>query len=335
MLRNMKKLKLLLNLDLDKVRKEIDGYKRTCETIVAFRNIIEFNLKGTCEQFRKLKTSTNNEISKNVEITPDLIVEVKSKDYSALNEIKIDLPKQKSDDGKDQWLDVARQLKKYDDDLSGWKFDSRKQHDIMITTHDLRTFDFNNYMKELAKNNTLKISRKLAILHSIRTFETHTFIVIKKDYGDISDTNLEKILSSGRGVAEYNILNELNQVRFYDANPPIPYTMAIIWDHILKTYLTEEQFRLLQTTNAVISVTVKAVDIRDKLRRYTLEPAENHIKQSWVDDALVGFTEIGFGKANGSGTFEIKFKKHTGDILEVFFGEIGAGRDAKQAKLIK
>jgi hypothetical protein len=56
-------------------------------------------------------------------------------------------------------------------------------------------------------------------------------------------------------------------MKFYDAKPPIIYMMMIIWDHVLKTFLTLDKIRQLRV-NKSISIVATALEIKDKLSKF-------------------------------------------------------------------
>ena len=229
--------------------------------------------------------------------------------YCAVNEVKVDLPKE---DGL--WLKSVRQLKKYDDDLGGWDIDAGT-HGIMITTNELRTYAFKKYTDRLSSDGKITIRRAFAILHSTRSEQLGSFINIKKDYGDISNPELDDMLSNGLGVAEHNIVSEINQMKFYDAAPPIVYMMMIIWDHVVKTFLSHEELRNVKG-NKITPVVVTVKEIGDKLSKFTPETNPGCMEQSWIKEALSGFDEIGLASKFDNGKFKIRFRKHRGKTLD-------------------
>ncbi len=318
----MNKSKLTQNLNPKQIRIAINNYEYVCQTLVATTNIIEYNFNGKCTQGKRLKTSSSNTIQPNTVVTPDLVIEIPVKNgnenYRAVNEIKAGLP-----EDKDYWFPVAQQLKKYDDDLDGWTRSNSTNHDIFITTNELRVFELKKYLDELAADGKIKIDRNLSILHSTRSEQVGSFINIRKDYGTISNKNLDDMLSSGVGIPEHNIVNEINQMKFYDSNPPTIYMMMIVWTHILKIFLNMKQLRELKG-NKMIPIVVTVKDIYDKLLKFTPASNPNCIEQSTVKTALLGFVEIGVGTlvSGQEEKFEIRFRKHTGKLLDWLIGKI-------------
>lgn len=312
----MEKSKLLANLDLTKEREAINYYEFTLHTIASMMNIIEWNMKGRCSQGKKLVTSSKNAIQPNTEVTPDIVIEVNNtsgkEDYRAVNEITVNLPKDEN-----YWIKKAEQLKKYDDELIGWENESTNQHDILFTTNAARTFAFNNYIKKLSPDKQLVIERNLSILQSIPMEQKESFIFIKKEYGEIGSPLLDDKLSNGVAVAKYNIVRTIDQMKFYDSMPPIVYTMVIIWNHILKTFLGLSELRQLEG-NKIVPIPVTVEEVRSRLSRYAPESNTTCIRKSWVKDALLGFVEVGLAKviSEKDEKFEIRFRKHRGEILE-------------------
>ena len=138
----MPKQRPLLSLNEKTEREDINDYEWSCQTIVTMGNIVSQNINGICYQARPLMTSDGNPISKSTEVTPDLEIEAPSNSdparYRAVNEIKANLPK-----NQDYWADDINQLRKYDDELTGWSRPFPDMHDIIFTTKELRTHAYN------------------------------------------------------------------------------------------------------------------------------------------------------------------------------------------------
>ena len=153
----------ILNLNEKAMREEIDDYELTIETIVATRHLVSHDLRGQSHVARWMKTSPKNAILPNDNVRPDLTIEVPENDaspaYRAVNEIKANLPNDKK-----FWLKDAEQLKKYDDDLENWDIPPPMAHDIIFTTNGFRTYDFDNYLKDLDSKGTLHFRQES--LHS-------------------------------------------------------------------------------------------------------------------------------------------------------------------------
>lgn len=221
-----------------RINEDIDNYEYVCHTIVSISNIIEYNLKGECFQGKKLFTSNNNSIIPNNYITPDIVAEINqttnSSSYRLLIEIKADLPKDRK-----YWKEVVEQLKKYDDVLAGWKYNTDVEHDLMFVTNPLRTYDFQLYIDNPDSTGSYKwkFERSLSIIDCSKMEQANTFMLVKKHHGNIRNEKLNNLMSRSMGIPRLKIINEINQMKFYDSEPPALYMIMIMWSHIFKIFL--------------------------------------------------------------------------------------------------
>jgi hypothetical protein len=298
----------VLSLDEKTEKESITDYEWACQTIIAMGNIVTQNLQGMSFQGRPLRTSSTNQVSPDTDVTPDVQIEAPippgAARYRAVNEIKANLPS-----NQNFWAADIDQLRKYDDELSNWSRAFPNPHDILFTTNELRVRALNDYLQ--SKGITFR--RKFAILHSTRMEQSNTFIIVRKDFGEISDTILEEKLSNGVGVNVIHIIQEISQMKFYDARPPVVYTMMIIWDHVLKSFTDFKSLRALRGRQAFpIGVTID--QIREKLLHFTPETNSTCVHREWVKEALDGFCDIGVASVlnENEGKYEIRFRPQTG-----------------------
>jgi hypothetical protein len=255
-------------------------------------------------------TSAQNKVSPNNSVTPDITIEIGAgklpKPHRIVGEVKVNLPKDQA-----YWRESADQLKKYDDDLSGWDNPGSVIHDLAFITHELRTYAFNSYLEKLRADADITFDRNLAILHSNRDSQAETFITIKKDHGAFSNKEIDQYFANGGGVKLEHVVQETSQMKFCDYDPPRVYTMNIIWDHVLKNSYDATQAQRLGRNKAP-TITVSIEDVRRKLARFAPEGDPNGIKREWVKEALAGFVELRVAKRISAeeGKYEIKFKVH-------------------------
>jgi len=312
----MKKSQLIPKIDSAKVKNEIDNYKFVCYTLVVLDKIFTEIISAECNQGLKLKTSSNNAISPSETITPDLVIEIptgKNGDYRATNEIKGWFPKDKT-----FWYDVAEQLKKYDDDLSDWKFNNKHRHDIMLTTDPAFTADFKKYVEQSDIENKLKIDRNFAIIESMLKERAVNSIFIRKFSGKISNSKLEEKLTSGISYSMYNILEDIEKLKFYDSKPPEIYTMMLMWDFVFPRFVNSRQkYRdIAQNKTAELDITIDK--IHEILSKFAPDTNPNCIEKNWIRTALDWFEEMGIVKQSktNSEKFTIKFRKHKEKTLD-------------------
>lgn len=321
-----------MKIEKKQILEDIDDYESTLQTIVALTSIFEHDFAAQSIQGKKMMTSNSNVISPNTEVTPDLVTEVKdptSKDvYGVLSELKVDLPK-----NKDYWMNYAEQLKKYDDDLTGWK-SKIKTHDLTFVSNPLRTYDFFEYLNSTAVTSKYKFDRNVIVVQSSRMQQNDTFMLIKKESGTFSLQYLDKMLARGLGVPQIKILPIVNNMKFYDSKPTLIYTMMIIWDHIFKTYLNINQLRELERKR-IIDVTVKIDDILTKLSRYAPHTNKNCIRKDWIIEAMDAFSDLGLAKSMITGTYDVKIIIHSGDTRDWLIEKFQELENKKSQKLDK
>ena len=110
--------------------------------------------------------------------------------------------------------------------------------------------------------------------------------------------------------------------RLYDSEPPIIYTMMIIWDFILKNFIDVKQSREL-SINKTVKLSLTVQQVHDKLSRFCPETNSSCLEMSWVKKALMGFVEIGIASTQADNKeFLINFKKHKGETIDWIFRSI-------------
>ncbi|QLH08927.1 hypothetical protein DSQ19_05010 [Candidatus Nitrosotenuis sp. DW1] len=315
------------SIDPDRIKTEIDNYKYVCYSIVAFEKIFTQTISAKTNQGKKLKTSPNNVISPSETITPDLVMEVNAKNhdgYRATNEIKAWLPNDKK-----RWVDVVEQLKKYDDDLDEWEFLSNKKHDIMFTTDPVFTSDFKKYIEQPNIDNKLKIDRNFAIMESMLKERAINTIFIRKFSGALTDKKLDETLTSGISLPLYNILEDIEKLKFYDSKPPDIYMMMIMWDLIFPKFVNSRQKQRDLADNKTVELTITVEQIQERLSKFAPESNQNCIEKSWIRSALGGFENMKIAEESkmnieestdesqaNAEKFTIKYRKHTEKTLE-------------------
>jgi len=300
-----------LAINEKKIKEEIDDYEYTLQTLIALSGIFEHDFSGLSIQGKQLHTSTKNTISPSTDVTPDLVTEaIVSKNTSSgiLTEIKVDLPMNKK-----YWLDDVEQLKKYDDKLTGW--DSNiANHDIIFISNPLRTHDFFQYLNSEEIVLKHKFQRNVVVIHSSRMQQQEEFILIKKENGTFSHSNMDKLFTSGVAVPQLKIIPTVNKTKFYDSKPPLIYTMMIIWDHILKTNLTIEQLRDTERKRS-LDVRENIQDILDKLSQYAPKTNKNCVRREWIIEAMTAFVDLKLASTviGDHTSYDIKLVIHSGD----------------------
>ncbi len=301
------------NLDI-RISSDIDNYEYACNNIVVFERILSTYANAITHQGRKLTPSTNNKITKN-DVTPDLSFEEQTKNsgkYRAVNEIKAWLPNDKS-----QWFEVIEQLQSYDDDLTNWQFLGNEQHDIMLTLDPQFTTEFFDYVNEQKIKGTV-IDRSFSIMESSRQERAFPRIFVRKNHGKLNHNTLERELNKGISFLMYNIVRDLDKVKFYDAHPPTIYTMMQMWDHVFSKFINSREKQQKLDLGQIVPIELTVDKIYEKLSQLTHDSNPNCIEKKWIRDALNELKSLGMAEESVTdiNKFTIKYRKHSGDTRE-------------------
>jgi len=303
---------------------DIDNYEYACNNIVVFEKIFSEYVNAVTHQGRKLKPSINNKITKE-DVTPDLAFEQKNGKYRAVNEIKAWLPNDRS-----RWMEVVEQLQSYDDELTNWKFSGSEKHDIMITLDPQFTNEFFDYIEKL-KEKGITIDRNFSIIESSRQERAEPRIFVKKDHGIINHDKLEKEFRRGIPIIMYNIVRDLDKLKFYDANPPVIYTMMQMWDHVFSKFINSREKQIRLDTGKIVPIDLEVDKIYEKLSKLTHDSNPDCIEKGWIRNALNEFVGLGMAEPSvtSSSKFTIKYRKHSGDTREFLIKLMKKKEEAK------
>ena len=124
-------------------------------------------------------------------------------------------------------------------------------------------------------------------------------------------TNKQKYTSKSKILI--NIVRDLDKVKFYDAKPPVLYTMMQMWDHVFSKYINSREKRAKLDASQIVTLDLEVKKIHEQLSKLTHDSNPNCLKLSWIKDALVKFESLGLAKASRDGSkFSIRYKKHDG-----------------------
>lgn len=273
---------------VEDILSEIDDYEQTVGAIIALGHIIIYDLRGNFKIGHKLITTSDNRVTKNVTITPDIVGQ--NTEYNLIGEVRKDLP---MDQGL--WLEEIKQVEKYDDDLTGWPLKDAKNHDLVLLTHHLRSSTLAEFVQEQIGKKGLTFNRLMAIVEFVRNRERRLFWDLKKVYGTFSNPQLEMMLKRGVGVPGSKIVEQLSSLKFYDAEPHVVYTMSLIWDHVLPEKGTVEKFREARGKKTVeIPFTID--EVITSLRNYFAPPDSAFPKREWIFHAMSTFEQLGYAR---------------------------------------
>lgn len=295
----------------DKIKIQIDNYIQNIEAIVALSELFHpYGSKSVIGKKLFIKEKDG------AFITPDLVTEFGGgqKSFGVLTESKSSLP-----DDQDRWLEAAKQLKNYDNDLKGWNLNI-SDHCIIIITQPVLTRKFWAYLKKFTSETGYNFKHKISIFHFTRREKAlNHFIVIRKDEGEeLLESALSQKLYDGEEIPLQNAFRDIDAIKFYDAKPHPVYVMEVIWDAVISQRITPEQY-MEHTTSASIPVDIDIDSILTEMRsRFTHNSNHNVIQREWIKEAFQKFVEVNLAERldKDGNKFRVHFRKRTGKAKE-------------------
>lgn len=223
-------------------------------------------------------------------VTPDLgIVTVDGN--GVLAEVKISFPRDES-----HWFDDFDQLMRYDADFDGWPTENGtvSTHDVVLIVEQGRA---NKIRKFFEKHQGTKINfaRPFVIVQCNRSDNREPYYFFATISGQLTAPEINELLDDGTKVPMKVLVEKYSTVKIYDAEPPLPYMMDLIWSHVvLEDARQDSKFRKLrkrQKLPVVISIEDIVLTLREGFTFRSLEmnasdgsPAMPH--PQWVRRAI-------------------------------------------------
>lgn len=330
-------------VSIEKIKQQADDYVQTVLALLAFANHACWD-----ETKRELLVDSRFTFGKRMinqsgtEVTPDLIVQ-RTKNYGLVAEVRKDLPKEES-----YWLKEFSQLESYDGKLDGWFTTNKKidTADIVLLTHYTRGPAAARFLEKKIGDGSLSFSNKISIVTFVFSAEVKEFIALEKKWGKISLQELERSLESVRSVSIEKLNSTYGYVKFYDAEPPLPYLLVILWDQVFNPL--KEKFKYDEGRKST-PIQVSIDELRNHLQVYFGPPKqENHErepeipKREWVKKALEILCTVGMAERDNLQLekYTILFKKKKQDTFQMFAKiccrmevRLKKGRGLKQLKI--
>jgi hypothetical protein len=294
------------------VREEVDAYERTISTIICFdsavrwideeRNYLDGSYFLPCRRLSKPENGGD--------VTPDIVIQL-SAESGVVAEVKMTASTE-NDFGK-----AHAQMKKYDQDLMGWKTDDERigTHDLALLVDDLRR----NAARDYFEGNDGFVRRMALVACAIQR-QAREICKIEKYYGNFTDQRVELKLRNPVAVSLEALIGRISAVKFYDGEPPLEYTMVVLWLNVfpeLKERETKERDQaLVVDCGEVTEILREKYSFGQEDRRQPKIP-----KQSWVKKALDAFVSIDYADRDRTNVnrYQIKYSYgKRGDLLSLF-----------------
>lgn len=305
------------------LREKVDDYEETISAIISFCHFVRWDENK--QDFKKgsyfFIGRKMDEPSKN-QITPDFVVQLND-NYGIVGEAK------KSFTRDDKfWIKNFEQLQKYDHDLKGWKTHDEhiRTSDVVLLTHYSRKVDVTDYIQEKISEGVISFNNNFVVIAFSRIDQSKTFIYLEKAFGNLSDQTLDEKIRKIVHIPLDKIL-PIHNIRFYDAKPPLPLTMSILWNNMFNQIPPVEIF--MDSKGRQIKIEVNVDDLTYKVRQQFALPQNNDHrlpeipKTSWIREAMEMFLKLKYAtkKIGSNDDYIIKYKSMK-EPLETFASKI-------------
>ena len=306
---------------IEKAKKEANDYEQTVLALFAFANHVCWDesskslLSGSQFSFGKGMINQDGK-----QVTPDLIVQ-RTENYGIVAEAKKSLPQEKK-----YWLKEFQQLKSYDGELKGW-FTPTEEIDIadlVLLIHQTRGPAASRFLSEKIDEGTLSFLDKISVITFVVSAEVQEFLNLQKIWGKMSFQNLERSFEDVRPVALETLTILYGGVKLYDAEPPLPYFLQILWDHVfnrMKENLEyDERRKCVPIPISLDALTKYLQDYFGSPKHPNREREPEIPKKGWVAKALetLCFANMAEQDSSNPNTYVIFFKRKRQDTLEMF-----------------
>lgn len=337
------------------LREDGDNYKDTIYAIVGFVNLFIYDdmtktmrkeilpFQGSKLYISSDEVSEEKEKKNNGEfITPDIGI-VLSEDYGIIGEVKSTFPK-----NNEHWKDDFTQLKKYDQELEGWPSPSGKvkAFDVVLLTHYSRSVAVKKYYQENAE---FELIHPFAIIEYNRFTQSKEFFSLRIQMGNISESTVNKRLEEGIPIPMNVFIKEYSRYKLYDAKPPLPYLLEVIWTNIVALKASENPKFSVLRSNQKIEVEFELNELTELLctqftfyqlsasrpelqNYYKLQP--KYPKHSWIVEACKKLIETGDAAwKDESAQVVVFYFKRREDIYDYFLNICATSENKNQLDL--
>jgi hypothetical protein len=170
----------------------------------------------------------------------------------------------------------------------------------------------------MIKDGELEFNRKWSIIAFNRDSERKTFIALKRERttnSSMSMKDIEESLNKGLGISLEHLITKLSSIKFYDSEPPLVYTMSILWDTFAGK-ITMQQRRESREGQKTIEIKVNVSVLQDELyKQFAFCQSSEYQKKipdkEWVKRAMDSFVDIGLAEKSkiNSEDYTVKFRK--------------------------
>ncbi|MBI4287121.1 MAG: hypothetical protein HY671_01680 [Chloroflexi bacterium] len=310
------------------IRDQIDDYTDTVYAILGFCSMWLFDPATRADRpnvkvFQGRHLSPRGNEAQAV-VTPDLGI-VMREETGILGEVKKNFPR----DGELRKKDIFDQLKSYDQQMTGWptQDEQLRRHDIALLVHQTTSRSASDYLAAETRAGRLKFDRSLGIFEFNRSDQRIPYFFFRLVEGQASEVLGTIDVRQGVQVPMQALLESYSRSKLYDAKPPQPYLLHLIWENVVVPIASQDERFSRLRRNQTIEVSLTVEDIVERLhesfsflhwhRGYPNR--QPHIpKSEWIGEACQAMVDVGEAKwVTGGSQVVVSYRKYD-DVLKHF-----------------
>jgi hypothetical protein len=323
----------------------IDNYTDSVFAIIGFANLYRFDDASRSMrpdvlvfQGRRLTPSPAKAVNPEGQpvkfVTPDVGVLLPG-DVGVLAEVKRSFP---SDEA--HWMDDFMQLMAYDDDLAGWPSSGGTvaAHDVVLLVHQGRGRAVYKFY-EKHEGREIKFTRTFCIVEFNRSNERQAYFFFRTAKGSLTEAGVCAKLENGVQVPMLALTRAYSEIKLYDHEPPLPYMLQLIWEHIVSAKASESpKYTALKKGQHIdvplsLGEVVKELHEKFSFRQLHAETSDRQPaipEADWVRRAFEKLVQAGDGEwlDRSKGTLRARFVRHD-DVLAHFVEACATEQEAK------
>ena len=227
-------------------RIDVDDYTDTIHAIIGFVNLYLLD-DNTFQRRPQVKGFQGRHLSPlptegqtrgaDVEkyVAPDLRIVIEDS-RGILGEVKKNFPKEVERAQKE-----FVQLKGYDQNLTGWPTVSERveSHEVVLLVHLTTSAYAKEFYEEHVCQTGAVFERPFSIIEFGRHSQVEEYFLLRTVLGEPTEIGGEKKLKYSVSVPMRVFLHDYAKTLLYDAQPPLPYLVELIWRHVCTPIASE------------------------------------------------------------------------------------------------
>lgn len=198
-----------------RARDVAEDYQSTVHAMLAFSAFVvhDSTTRRPNSHFgfgRRMTTSEANVVTPSGTVTPDIVAQ-KSDSYGVVAEVKRSLPSDRT-----KWSAHVGQIRKYDDELTGWWTSDRRMaiSDTTLLLHQTRSRAFIKVLDDERKENAEAVGPHTSVVEFNRSDERQVNYFFRLEWGDVRDADLSGRLREGVAVPIDKVIRTFANVKW-------------------------------------------------------------------------------------------------------------------------